>query len=80
MDTRLDYSVSIHEEDGAYWAEVEELPGCFAAGDTKEELLASLGEAIGLYLSTPESTFGVTRIVEQEVTSHSTESKILIEH
>lgn len=42
--------VAVHMEGGSYWAEVVELPGCFAAGDTFGELQESLQEAIGLYL------------------------------
>ncbi len=42
----------IHEdEDGGYWAEVPVLPGCATQGDTIEELLANLREAIEGYLS-----------------------------
>ena len=33
------------EEDG-YWAEVPALPGCFTQGETREELLDNLKEAI----------------------------------
>jgi predicted RNase H-like HicB family nuclease len=37
----------IHEEeDGGYWAEVPALPGCATQGETIEELLANLREAI----------------------------------
>jgi predicted RNase H-like HicB family nuclease len=46
--------VDVHHEDGAYWAEVRELPGCFAAGDTLAELVESVEEAISLYLAPPE--------------------------
>ena len=42
----------IHEdEDGGYWAEVPVLPGCATQGETMEELLANLREAIAGYLS-----------------------------
>jgi predicted RNase H-like HicB family nuclease len=42
----------IHEEeDGGYWAEVPALPGCATQGDTMDELLANLREAIEGYLS-----------------------------
>jgi len=44
------YQAVVHHEDGSYWAEVPELPGCFAAGDTLDELKESLIEAIVLYL------------------------------
>ena len=41
----------IHEEDGSYWAEVKELPGCFASGRDLEELKDAVLEAIELYLA-----------------------------
>jgi len=34
------------EEDGGYWAEVPAISGCATQGDTMEELLANLHEAI----------------------------------
>jgi predicted RNase H-like HicB family nuclease len=47
----IEYIVKVHEEDGSYWAEVLDLPGCFASGRTLDELREALGETIGLYLS-----------------------------
>ncbi len=38
--------VIIHEEDGGYWAEVPSMPGCFTQGDTHEELMFNIREAI----------------------------------
>jgi predicted RNase H-like HicB family nuclease len=39
--------VVVHEaEDGGYWAEVPSIPGCATQGETFEELLANLYEAI----------------------------------
>jgi predicted RNase H-like HicB family nuclease len=39
--------VIIHEaEEGGFWAEVPALPGCATQGDTFEELLQNLYEAI----------------------------------
>ena len=43
--------VNVHHEDGSYWAEVQELPGCFASGDTVGELVESIEEAVALYLA-----------------------------
>ena len=37
-------------EDGYLIADVPELPGCHTQGETKEELLANIKEAIELYL------------------------------
>ncbi len=47
----LDYRVLVHEEDGSYWAEVAELPGCFASGANLDELRVAVVEAISLYVS-----------------------------
>jgi predicted RNase H-like HicB family nuclease len=33
-------------EEGGYWAEVPALPGCIIEGDTWEELMANLKDAI----------------------------------
>jgi hypothetical protein len=30
----MEYTARIHHEDGTYWAEVLELPGAFASGDS----------------------------------------------
>ena len=38
--------VIVHEEDGGYWAAVPAIPGCVTQGDTFEELLQNLYEAI----------------------------------
>ena len=37
-------------EDGGYTAIVPSLPGCISEGDTEEEALANIKEAIELYL------------------------------
>ncbi|AFZ48920.1 type II toxin-antitoxin system HicB family antitoxin [Dactylococcopsis salina] len=39
--------IIIHEaEEGGYWAEVPAIPGCATQGDTFEELLENLYEAV----------------------------------
>ena len=37
------------EEDGAFIAEVPELPGCASAGDTEAEAIANAKEALALW-------------------------------
>lgn len=53
MSTKgVQYTVTVHEEDdGSLWAEVADLPGCFASGHTLDELREALDEAISLYLA-----------------------------
>jgi len=44
--------VLVHEaEEGGYWAEVPAMPGCATQGDTFEELLQNLYEAVEGWLS-----------------------------
>ena len=46
--------VIVHEaEEGGYWAEVPAIPGCVTQGDTFEELLSNLYEAVEGCLSVP---------------------------
>jgi predicted RNase H-like HicB family nuclease len=41
------YTVLVHEaEEGGYWAEVPELPGCASQGETLDELERNIVEAI----------------------------------
>jgi predicted RNase H-like HicB family nuclease len=48
---QVEYTANVHEEDdGTYWAEVSELPGCFASGHNLEELKEALVEAIQMCL------------------------------
>lgn len=48
---KLTFTVDIHSEpDGSFWAEVEELPGCFASGFDPEELKEAVEEAMRLWL------------------------------
>jgi predicted RNase H-like HicB family nuclease len=46
--------VIVHDEDGGYWAQVPALPGCATEGDTMEELLANVKEAIKGWLEAAE--------------------------
>ena len=44
--------VIVHEaEEGGYWAEVPAIPGCATQGETMDELLANVHEAIEACLS-----------------------------
>jgi predicted RNase H-like HicB family nuclease len=43
-------------EDGGYWATVPVLPGCVSEGDTLDETLANIREAIVCYLEAPPTT------------------------
>ena len=64
----LKIKVVVHEaEEGGYWAEVPAIPGCATQGETMEELMANVHEAIEACLSVdvdqPEST-GKDKVLE----------------
>jgi predicted RNase H-like HicB family nuclease len=48
-------TIHVHREEdgGELWAEIDELPGCFASGQNMAELSEALDEAVSLYLSEP---------------------------
>ena len=53
--------VIVHEaEEGGFWAEVPSLPGCATQGETFEELLQNLYEAVEGYLATEVPTTQIT--------------------
>lgn len=54
-------------EEGGYWAEVPALPGCITEGETMEEVLANLRDAIEGWLEVANSlneVESVDRVVE----------------
>jgi len=54
----LKIKIIIHEaEEGGYWAEVPAIPGCATEGETFEELLQNLYEAIEGCLSVDLESF-----------------------
>ena len=60
--------VIVHEaEEGGYWAEVPAIPGCATQGETFEELLKNLYEAVEGCLSvdvSPAQVAGSDRVLE----------------
>ena len=52
----MKYIVLIHEdsESGGYWGECPELPGCYSQGETIDELMEHMKEAVELYLDESE--------------------------
>lgn len=48
----MKFKVVVHNaEEGGYWAEVPAIPGCLTQGDTWEELLKNIYEAVEACLS-----------------------------
>jgi predicted RNase H-like HicB family nuclease len=49
--TTVQFHVCVHaEDDGSFWSEIEELPGCFASGFSLEEVQEATFDAMQLWL------------------------------
>jgi predicted RNase H-like HicB family nuclease len=47
----MEYTILIHQaEEGGYWAEVPVLPGCYSQGETIDETIKNVEEAIEAYI------------------------------
>jgi predicted RNase H-like HicB family nuclease len=47
----MQYTVIVHSaEEGGYWVEVPFLPGCFSQGETIDEAMNNVREAIELHI------------------------------
>ena len=66
-ERRIEYTVVIHKaEEGGYWAAVPALPGCFSQGETLEEVLRNVKEAIEAHVQALKEE-GEEIPVEEEV-------------
>ena len=67
----MQVKIVVHEaEEGGWWAEVPALPGCASQGESMDELLANMREAIAAWMEAeaPEPlAAGVGRVVELTV-------------
>jgi len=61
--------VKIRQEDGSFWATVDEYPGVLATGDSLEELRASLEEGIRLMKAEPGGDVPDLRLSELTLTA-----------
>ena len=47
----MQYTVVVHSaEEGGYWVDVPSLPGCFSQGETIDEAMNKVREAIELHI------------------------------
>ncbi|MCZ7615066.1 MAG: type II toxin-antitoxin system HicB family antitoxin [Ignavibacteriaceae bacterium] len=48
----MEYTVILHSaEEGGYWAEVPALEGCYSQGETVEETIENIKEAVEAHIS-----------------------------
>lgn len=61
------YKVVLHRSDEGISVSVPGLPGCWSEGDTEEEALENIRDAISEYLAAPEDQMRSQEVREVEV-------------
>jgi predicted RNase H-like HicB family nuclease len=63
----MKYKIAMHRTDEGISVSVPALPGCWSEGDTEEEALANIQDAIYEYLAALEDRFRDAEVREVEV-------------
>ncbi|MGH7168855.1 MAG: type II toxin-antitoxin system HicB family antitoxin [Gemmataceae bacterium] len=63
----MKYKVALHRDDEGISVSVPALPGCWSEGDTEEEALANIRDAIQEYLAALEDRLQGVEVRELEV-------------
>ena len=63
----MHYKIALHRSDECVSASVPALPGCWSEGDSEEEALANIRDAIQEYLAALEDRFQGAEVRELEV-------------
>ncbi|HRI13770.1 MAG TPA: type II toxin-antitoxin system HicB family antitoxin [Verrucomicrobiota bacterium] len=63
----MTYRVTLLESDEGWSVSCPSLPGCHSQGETREEALANIKEAIQLWLAVQDEEFGIKRVEEEIV-------------
>jgi predicted RNase H-like HicB family nuclease len=66
-DSRVRYKVTLQRSDEGITVSVPALPGCWSEGDTEEEALANIRDAIQDYLAALEDRMKDAEVQEVEV-------------
>jgi predicted RNase H-like HicB family nuclease len=63
----MKYKIALHRSDEGFSVSVPALPGCWSEGNTEEEALANIQDAIQEYLAALEDRFEGAEVRELEV-------------
>ena len=63
----MHYRVNLFESEEGWAVSCPDLPGCHSQGNTREEALVNIKEAIRLWLEVEEEETGLRRIEQAEV-------------
>ena len=61
--SRIQVRAVVHSDpSGGYWAEIPDLPGCFTQGDSLDELLDNIVEAVAVHQDVKRSDVHVSAL------------------
>lgn len=61
------YHFKVHKEDKGYWAECMEIPACVTQGDTKEDIMDNMQDAINTYLEEPSDSHFLASLPHEDI-------------
>lgn len=64
----MTYRVHLYQSEEGWAVSCPDLPGCHSQGQSREEALVNIQDAIRLWLDTEAEEHGVQRVEEAEVT------------
>ncbi len=63
----MKYHFQIHKEDGGFWAQCVELPGCVTQADTLQELETNMKEALNLFIEEHANSKDLAKLPQKTV-------------
>ena len=76
----MNYKIAIYRDEEGISVSVPTLPGCWSEGDTEEEALANIQDAIHEYLAALEDRYRDAEVREVEVTAKACRGVLGVHH
>lgn len=63
----MKYHFKVYKEEGGYFAQCLELPGCITEADSMEELYQNMQDALNLYIEEPETSKDLANLSDEKI-------------
>jgi predicted RNase H-like HicB family nuclease len=74
----MKYHFKIHKEANGFWAECLEIPSCMTQGDSKDDLLENMQDAINTYLEEPEGVSCLAPLPDESYVSSKSIAEVSV--
>lgn len=75
----MKYHFKVHKEAEGFWAECLELEGCITQGDSMEELVENMKEALNLYIAEPEASKDLAPLPDESIRRSKTIVEVAVD-